>query len=141
MKKFFLICAVVVVLSSCGSPSPDSGYVIERRFTPAHWQGGWDTRTTMKYVCGNKSEYDYVTGDYESRYTCDYEPDSYMVWEERHTYVDDSWQLKLEDCDEPEGDKEPKCNTGWLTVPESEYDDFPVGVHYPTHIKENSGRP
>lgn len=139
MKKL-LICLAVAILAACGgAPPPESGYVIERRFTPAHWKGGWESYTVMVYECRSKDGYVHPVA--VTIRECDYEPETHTRWEDHHQWIDDDWQLKLEDCDLPEGDKKPKCKSGWRSVSEREYENFPVGVHYPTHVKETRGRP
>lgn len=140
MKKFFLTFVVTAVLIGCGGPKPPAeGYVRDRRVVAAHWRGGWDSRTVMRYKCTTKTEYDHFSERTETRTECGNEPTTELVWEDHYEWVDDDWQFFLEDCEQPEGDKEPKCKTGWRSVDESEYDKFPIGTHYPTHIEERHG--
>lgn len=123
VKNAIRIGLVVLFLAACNSEPPiTSGKVMEKRFTPAHWEDGYRTESRYGPHCG----YD-IYGDYD----CSIKHYTEQVYEAHHYYVNDRFQLQLESCGN--NDKgELKCRTGWITIPESEYSDYAVGVNYPS---------
>jgi hypothetical protein len=117
------------LLAACASP-PKEGYVRDKDFTAAHWESGYRTEYTTEPDCGYESVYDSTTGRYEQRYGCTTKQVSHEVYEAHHTWVDDSWRMRLEDCKVNAKD-ERKCKTGWREVTEAVYDRYDLGQHYP----------
>lgn len=132
MRKTLCILGLLIASSTAcgGDPPPDQGYVRDKEFKPAHWEGGWDTYYTTEYRCHTESEYDYNTG--QTRYVEDCGPEqvSHTVWDDHDEWVEDRWRLKLEDCQSDKDGKE-KCRSGWKWVTENEYEDYRLGQHYP----------
>lgn len=119
MKKIILLSSILI-LFACGdyAPPPEQGVVLTKKFTPAHWEGGYEEECSYGY------HYDFYEGEYVNGYHCD------DVYERHHHWVDDAWSLHLEDCVITEkGDEE--CNDGWLRVDETTYHDFAKGNYYP----------
>lgn len=110
MKKLaVVIVAALFVLSGCGQPAPDSGYVRDKKFTAAH-----DTSyTTYDCVYRNKNGVCQVT-----------------IPHEHVTHHPDKWEIKLEDCTKDD-DGKTKCRKGWKTVDQQTYESYKVGSHYP----------
>lgn len=126
-----IVLVVVILCTGCADPPPETGYVRDKSYEPAHWEGGYDTYYRSEYSCSPESVYDYNTGRTEYRPSCGYKPVSYTVWDDHDEWVEDSWRLYLEDC--KVNDKgENKCKKGWRSVSdESTYDKYGVGDHYP----------
>lgn len=124
LRKVVLVVAVVVlVFSGCaGENPPESGYVRNKDFIPAHWEGGYRYESYMD--CGPHLNYD---GDIE--FSC--KPATRSVYESHHTWVDDTWKLFLEDCEPPDEKGKEHCNKGWLEVTETMYNEHSLNSHYP----------
>jgi hypothetical protein len=120
-----------LALSACNSEPPvTQGYIRDKIFEPAHWEGGYEYYTDIEFGCDTESEYNYATGQYETVESCGWEPVEKSRYEPHHTWVDDRYKFQLEACEK--NDKgENKCRKGNKTVTESEYDRYQVGQHYP----------
>ena len=122
MKRVIRVVFLTLLVASCNSsPSIREGKVVERKFSPAHWEGGYEYYTDYGYTCGI---------DYSGKYTCGVRPHQESRWEDQHIWKDDRFELQLENCERNDKD-ELKCRRGWITVPESEYGRYAIGVHYP----------
>ncbi len=131
-----LICLVAIMCGACsGEAAPETGTVMNRKYEPEHWEAGYETYYTTEYVCGNKSVYDYNSGKYVNRYSCDFEDVSHQRYEEHHRWYDNEWKLLLRRCEKKDDGKE-KCHEGWREVTEDEYDRHNIGNYYPK-VKEN----
>lgn len=130
MKRIAIIALALLALVSCGEPPPKEGYVRDKSFEAAHWEGGFETYYTTEYRCHTVSSYNYASKSYKTSQQCGPEMVSRQRWEDHHTYVEDRWKIKLEDC--KVNDKgERKCRTGWLTVDQQTYHEYRIGSHYP----------
>lgn len=107
------------------APAPlDQGVVVERRFTPAHWEQYMrpvtNTRPATRTVCsggfGNTPR-TCRTEIYTETYT-DYVPDQ--------RWVPDDWDLNVDGCSFNRQGEE-SCRTEWKDVDEAVYDDCQVG--------------
>lgn len=126
-RRAALLAMILVALAACGTdPPPDSGYVRERRFVPAHWEDGYRTEYRTEVRCGPTIGYDGKT-----THTCRTESVPHQVYEAQHEWHPDRWSLLLEDCAPPDEDGKRKCRRGWRSVTEAEYDRYAVGNHYP----------
>lgn len=131
MTRRALVLAVALIFTvGCGGEDPPTeGDVINKEFTPAHWEGGFETYYLPEYSCDTESVYNYQTGQYETRQVCGTDMVAHQRWEDHHNYVDDRWRLQLEDCTIEDGKE--KCRKGWVNVDETTYHDYKVGAHYP----------
>lgn len=127
MKRLLLL--VLLVLVACGEPVTE-GYVRERKFEPAHWEGGYETHTRIVHDCDTTTRYDPETGESTTETDCGPETETYQEWEAHHHMVDDAWSFRLEACAFNEK-KERKCRTGWVAVDETTYHQYKTGQHYP----------
>lgn len=122
MRRSWAAVAVVAgLLLGCGADAPASGYVRDKNFEPAHWEGGYRHENRYGYKCGI---------DYHGEYTCGMRSYTEDVYEDEHQWINDKFQLFLEDCHNNEDGKQ-KCTRGWRTVTSGEYDRYRVGSHYP----------
>lgn len=114
-----------LLLTGCGStePAPTEGYVRAKDFTPAHWEGGWDTVTEEECGFGTYTD---MWGDTQTGWHC--EDETRWVWDDHDTWVEDRWRLKLENCDDDPKD----CRSGWVTVDQITYHRYGIDKHYPT---------
>lgn len=130
MKTFFASVVLgCILLSGCGDPPPDQGYVIDKSFVPAHWEDGFETYYVPEMQCRSVSEYDYASKTYETRQVCDTQPVAHQRYEPHYQYVQDAWRLRLEDC-KIEHEKK-KCHRGWKRVDETTFHAYEIGQHYP----------
>lgn len=121
MKRLLLI---ILLLAACNSDPPIvEGDVIDKRFEPAHWEGGYDYIPMVRTECHST----YVNG--QTQTSCG--PQTFMqpIWEDQHEWINDRYRLKLEVCEVKDGKN--KCRSSWRTVTESEYHDYSIGNHYP----------
>lgn len=116
-----IFAAFLVLISACGEPAPTTGKVTDKRFTPEHWEGGWENCSYL---------------DTWTEWECDEEGDTY--WEEHYTWEEDQWDLKLYKC-EAKDNGDQKCNEGWRETSQYEYDRHGVGDYYPK-VDEHAGR-
>jgi hypothetical protein len=123
-----LAAAIVaaLILVGCGDPPPDSGYVREKRFTPAHWEDGYRTVYVPTFECHTVTDSGY-DGRISYRQVCGTEMQPRYVYEPEYEWVGDRWFLRLENCD----DGHDKCKRGWRAVDHAAYDRYDVGDHYP----------
>lgn len=130
MRRALVLVAALTFMVGCGGEDPPTeGDVINKKFTPEHWEGGWEYRTVMEYDCRTESQYNYQTDSYETVEECGYEPETESYWDPHHERVGDRWELQLEDCTVEDGKE--KCRKGWVAVDETTYHDYKVGAHYP----------
>ncbi len=113
-------------LGSCSHEPPvESGYIRERKFEPAHWEGGWRTEYRIQTRCRSTS----INGKYTSQ--CGPESVAHQVWEDQHEWINDRWKFKLEECVKEKEDEKQTCRSGWRSVTELEYERYRLGQHYP----------
>lgn len=128
------LCTVVIVVlifcTGCAEPPPESGYVRDKSFTPAHWEGGYDTEYRTEYRCEPSSTYDYGSGKYVYGTSCGFKSVPHSVWDDHDSWIEDRWRLYLEDCTRNDEGKE-KCRKGWRTVDSQSYDRYGLGDHFP----------
>mgnify|MGYP000511698252 CR=1 FL=1 len=127
---FLFVVVVLTWLTACGSPAPETGKVINRKYIPEHWEDGYETYYTDDYVCDYDPVYDYNTNRYENKYHCGYKQRSHQRYEEHHTWYDDEWKLLLRKCEQKDDGKE-KCREGWRKVTQDEYNRHDIGDYYP----------
>lgn len=113
------ILLVVVALVGCSGEPMSSGYVRDKQFDPAHWEGGWDFVTRTEEVCKYRDD-----GFGFDGYGCEDEPTTDMVWDEQDTWVENRWKLLLESCSKG-------CISGWIWVDQTTYQQYGIGQHYP----------
>lgn len=123
-----LVC-IVIAFSACSDPPPEQGYVTDKRFIPAHWEGGYETYYTTEIKCDSRYVSGYGTAPGQYVQECRPEPASHQRYEDHHEFVEDRWQLHLEDCKVEKDER--KCKRGWRTVSETLYDRYSIGNHYP----------
>lgn len=121
-----LLC--IFALIACGEGAPSQGYVKDKKFEAAHWEGGYETYYTYEYRCALETRTDYNTGRQTTEQVCGDEQVSHQRWEDHHIHLDDAWSLLLEECKERKG---ANCRRGWREVTENEYDRYEVDMHYP----------
>ena len=106
-----LAYALLMVATGCGPEAPTSGYIRDKRYTPAyteHWTSldcTWRDSKTGQCIA-------YMTNDHY-----DYHPERF--------------EFDLENCDATDDKGKPKCSRGWRGVPEFDYTTHPIGTHYP----------
>lgn len=122
MRRVLVLVAALTLMVGCGGEDPpEQGDVINKEYTPAHWESGY--RTEHYQDCGLHQNID---GDLE--FGC--EPATRQVWEPHHEHVQDRWRLRLRDCTtDDKGER--KCREGWLSVDETTYHDYKTGSHFP----------
>lgn len=118
IKRILLAFLILPLLAGCGNREPnlETGQVIAREFTPAHWEGGWEEDCDWGY------EYSWESGEYESGYHCD------DYWEDQQSWVSDAWRLRLQKCPTK---VDGKCQEAWRYVTEDEYNRHQTGDWYP----------
>lgn len=122
------IAVAIVFLAACSSEPPvTEGTVVRKEFSPAHWEGGWETR--YEYRCGYGTDY-----DGKMKYRCRNESVSY--WDDQHIWQADQWRIRLRSCETGTTTDKPKCREGWQYVDQQTFDDYNAGQHYP-RTKEN----
>ena len=126
MRRLLLLA--LLVFMACGEPVTE-GYIRQRKFEPAHWEGGYETHTRVVHQCRTVSRYDSLEDEYVTEQECGPETETYQEWESHHHMVDDAWSFKLEECKFNEK-KERKCRTGWVSVDETTFHGFENGEHY-----------
>lgn len=120
-QRFILwIILMIIFIPGCGDPPPEEGYVREKKFEEAHWEGGYESFTNYGYTCGM---------DFEGEYSCGIRQYTDQRWEDHHTYVDDRWSLRLEFCEQKDGKE--KCRDGWKRVDETTYHKYEINNYYP----------
>lgn len=114
MKRLLLV-SLVLVLAACGDPEPPltEGKVIDRTFTPEHWEDGYDT----EYYNDCGLHYDWMEGEY----VFDCRPATRRVYEAHHVWREDTWKIHIRGCTTDEKGKE-DCRTDWITVGQDLYD-------------------
>lgn len=117
MRKLFLLIPLLLFGACDSDPEVTEGYVVQKNFEPAHWEGGWVE------VCEN----DWFDTDEDGQIIND---DCDTEWEAHHTHVSDRWKIRLEDC-QFNDKNERKCYRSWLTVDEDTFRSYRVGAHYP----------
>lgn len=116
MKRLLLAGAILALVAACGEPEPPltEGKVVDRVFTPEHWEDGYRTESYMD--CG--LHYDWYAEDY----VFDCRPDTRQVYEVQHVWRTDAWKIQIHGCvTDEDGDK--KCRDEWVHVGENLYDE------------------
>ncbi len=115
-KKLLFILAILLLLvaSGCADDPLEEGRVIDRVFTPEHWEDGYRSEPYMD--CG--MHYNYTDGEYD--FGC--KPASRRVYEEHHEWVTNDWDVLIRHC-EPDTDegKKGKCRSQWKDVSEEHF--------------------
>lgn len=101
------------------TPAPlDAGVVVDRDFTPAHWEE--ETRTRQVYAGEDCSGI-----GVDRRCTSQYRTEYYTV----DVWYDDDWDLRIDGCsDNRRGDT--ICRADWVDVSQSVYDDCQVSERW-----------
>jgi hypothetical protein len=110
---FIIACVIVLFFTGCTS-RPTTGYVKEKQYVPAHWEGAMRQRMTGMTCTPNGKNGTTCTPTYTT------------YWEDQDHWEEQSWELRLENCYSQDG-----CRDGWVRVTEEAYGRYDVGQHYP----------
>lgn len=123
MKKFMMAAGLALTVAACSSP-PESGTVYKRPYSPV---GYWYSSECGQYVTVTRfrtvTTYD-ARGRSNGARTDSYTERQCVMWLQVAHPTPPSWSLCLRD------DKDSK-RTGCFDVPESTWQRYEVGSHYP----------